>query len=60
MVKYIELLESIFLLIFMPLALLWSLDTIFNLNVEYSFWTWMASLFMFWFFRGHKEHDKRK
>jgi len=60
MVKYIELLESIFLLIFMPLALLWSLDTIFNLNIEYSFWTWMAALFMFWFFRGQKEYDKRK
>jgi hypothetical protein len=60
MVKYIELLESVFLLIVMPMALLWSLDTIFNLNVEYSVWTWMAALFMFWFFRGHKEHDKRK
>lgn len=46
-------------LIVMPLVLIWSLSTLFNLNINYNFWNWLAALFMFWFFRGDREHDKK-
>jgi hypothetical protein len=30
------------LLIFAPLATIWSLNTLFNLGIDYTFWTWLA------------------
>jgi|688.fasta_scaffold08091_33 hypothetical protein len=30
------------LLIFAPLVTIWSLNTLFNLGIDYTFWTWLA------------------
>jgi len=30
------------LIIVGPLATIWSLNTLFNLGIEYTFWTWLA------------------
>jgi len=33
-------------IVFGPLATIWSLNTLFNLNIAYNFSTWAASLFI--------------
>jgi hypothetical protein len=30
------------LIVLGPLATIWSLNTLFNLNIDYTFWTWLA------------------
>jgi hypothetical protein len=37
---------AIGVIIFGPLATIWSLNTLFNLNIAYNFSTWTASLFI--------------
>lgn len=29
-----------------PLMLIWSLNTLFNAGIEYSFWSWLAALWV--------------
>ena len=33
-------------LIATPLAMIWSLNTLFSLGIEYTTWTWLAALFV--------------
>ena len=33
---------AILIIVFGPLVTIWSLNTLFHLNIEYSFWTWLA------------------
>jgi len=35
----------ILLIIFGPLMMIWSLNTLFSLNIAYSFWTWLSVAF---------------
>lgn len=42
----ITILTSIAIIIYCPLISLWTLNTIFNLNIAYNIWTWLA---MSWF-----------
>ena len=32
------------LIVGFPLALIWSLNTLFNLHIAYTFWTWLATI----------------
>lgn len=34
----------ILLIIFGPLATIWALNTVFSLNIAYTFWTWLGTL----------------
>lgn len=36
------LIVAIALIILGPLATIWSLNTLFNLGIDYTFWTWLA------------------
>ncbi len=31
------------IVIFAPLVVIWALNTLFNLGIAYSFWTWLAT-----------------
>lgn len=33
---------AVVLIIFAPLATIWSLNTLFGLGIAYTFWTWLA------------------
>lgn len=33
-------------IVFGPLLLIWSLNTLFSLGIAYTFWTWLASLIL--------------
>jgi hypothetical protein len=35
-----------------PFLLIWSLNTLFNLNIEFTFWTWLAGFILILLFRG--------
>ena len=45
-----EILGTLFLLliliVLLPLALIWSMNILFPLEIEYTFWTWLAALFI--------------
>ena len=47
-------------LIFAPLVSIWALNTLFNLNIAFNFWTWCASLWIGSFFSGVKLISKNK
>lgn len=34
------------LIIATPLATIWSLNTLFSLNIAYTFWTWLAAVWL--------------
>ena len=34
------------LIVFGPLATIWSLNTLFGLGIEYSLWTWLAMVWL--------------
>jgi hypothetical protein len=34
------------LLVFWPFALIWAVNTLFGLGIEYTFWTWLAAFVM--------------
>jgi len=34
------------LLVFIPIILIWSLNTLFGLGIAYNFWTWLAALIL--------------
>jgi hypothetical protein len=36
----------ILLVIFGPLVTIWSLNTLFALGIEYTFWTWLATVWL--------------
>ena len=36
----------ILLVIFGPLVTIWSLNTLFVLGIEYTFWTWLATVWL--------------
>lgn len=38
--------------IFIPLMMIWSLNTLFLLGIAYNFWTWLGSLFLLIVFIG--------
>jgi hypothetical protein len=33
-------------LVSIPFAMIWSLNTLFSLGIEYTIWTWLAALFV--------------
>lgn len=34
------------MVLFWPFALIWAVNTLFGLGIEYTFWTWLAALVM--------------
>ena len=36
-------LVAIILVIFMPLAVIWAMNTLFGMAIAYNFWTWLAT-----------------
>lgn len=36
----------VLLVIFGPLATIWALNTVFSLNIAYTFWTWLGTLIL--------------
>lgn len=34
------------IIIFAPLVIIWALNTLFGLGIEYTFWTWLAALIL--------------
>lgn len=34
------------LVVLAPIAMIWSLNTLFALGIEYTIWTWLAALFI--------------
>lgn len=34
----------VLLVVFGPLATIWALNTVFSLNIAYTFWTWLGTL----------------
>jgi len=34
----------ILLIIFMPFAIIWAVNTLFGLGIAYTFWTWLATV----------------
>lgn len=45
-------------IIFGPLASIWALNTLFSLNIAYTFWTWLAMVWTGLFFNGMKYNKK--
>jgi len=39
--------------IFFPLAVIWATNTLFNLNIPYTFWTWLSVVVLHIFFQGN-------
>ena len=39
---FLAILFIVFLVVIGPVATIWSLNTLFNLNIDYTFWTWLA------------------
>lgn len=37
---------GLLVLIFAPLAIIWSLNTLFSLQIAYNFWSWLAVVIM--------------
>lgn len=37
---------ALLLIVFGPFVLIWSINTLFKSGIEYSFWTWLASLYI--------------
>jgi len=35
---------AILLIIFMPFAIIWAVNTLFGLGIAYTFWTWLATV----------------
>lgn len=42
----IVILLIILLVVLMPLAVIWALNTLFALSIAYTFWTWLAVLIL--------------
>jgi len=36
----------ILLIIFMPFAIIWAVNTLFGLGIAYTFWTWLATVIL--------------
>lgn len=45
-------LAIVVLILFMPLAVIWALNTLFTLSIPYTFWTWLAVVVMSLFARS--------
>lgn len=45
-------------IIFGPLMSIWALNTLFSLNIAYTFWTWLAMVWTGLFFSGVKYNRK--
>lgn len=41
---------GLIVLIFMPLGTIWSLNTLFLLDIPYTIWTWLATAFLTFIF----------
>lgn len=54
MIKLLGIIALIILIVvFGPLATLWAFNTLFPaVNIPYTFWTWLATLVLGFFFRG--------
>lgn len=37
---------AVILIAFGPLATIWSLNTLFGLGIEFTFWTWLATVWL--------------
>jgi len=35
---------AVLLIIFMPFAIIWAVNTLFGLGIAYTFWTWLATV----------------
>lgn len=46
------------LIIVGPLVSIWTLNTLFSLNIAYTFWTWLAMVWTGLFFSGVKYNRK--
>jgi hypothetical protein len=40
-------------LIFYPLAVIWSLNSLFSLTIKYNFWSWISVVILHIFFQGN-------
>lgn len=45
----------IVLWILSPFALIWAVNTLFSTGINYSFWTWLATLVILFFLNGDME-----
>jgi len=45
-VAFLIIVVGLTMIIFGPLVTLWSLNTLFSLGIEYSFWSWLAMLWL--------------
>lgn len=42
----------LFIIILMPIVMIWAFNTIFGLGIAYTFQTWLAMLLIVWVFSG--------
>ena len=43
-----------------PFAAIWSINTLFNTGIPYTFWTWLAGLILYTSFQGTRISNKGK
>jgi hypothetical protein len=50
--KILLVLLLLFILLSIPFAVIWALNTLFVLSIPYNFWTWLAMFIILMFFKG--------
>jgi hypothetical protein len=45
-VDFIKIIFLILAIVFGPLAVIWSVNTLFAVGIAYTFWTWLAALIL--------------
>ena len=52
MIAVLAIVGIIALIVLIPLAFIWSVNTLFRQGIEYTFWTWLAAGVLMWLIMG--------